>query len=81
MPHRRTASTSPNPLATLTENWYVIFQKPSRREGGLCLYGDEDDDNQDVIFAQLDATTGMGTETSVAIAFVPEESILHVGGV
>ena len=36
--------------------------------------------SQDVIFAQLDATTGMGTET-FAIAFVPEESILHVGGV
>ena len=54
-----------------------------RGEGGggrLCLYGDEDDDDQDVIFAQLDATTGMGTET-FAIAFVPEESILHVGGV
>ena len=37
--------------------------------GGLYLYGDEDD--QDVIFAQLDATTGMGTET-FAIAFVPD---------
>ena len=48
--------------------------------GGLYLYGDEDDDDQDVIFDQLDATTGMGTET-FAIAFVPEESILHVGRV
>ena len=47
---------------------------------GLYLYGDEDDDNQDVVFAQFDATTGMGTET-FAIAFVPEESILHVGDV
>ena len=46
---------------------------------GLYLYGDEDDDDKDVIFAQLDATTGMGTET-FAIAFVPEESTLHVGG-
>ena len=36
--------------------------------------------SQDVIFAQLDATTGMGTET-FAMAFVPEEAILHVGGV
>ena len=48
--------------------------------GGLYLYGDEDDDDQDVIFAQLDATVGMGTET-FAIAFVPKESVLHVGGV
>ena len=39
-----------------------------------------DDDDQDVIFAQLDVITGMGTET-FAIAFVPEESILLVGGV
>ena len=30
---------------------------------GLYLYGDEDDDDQNVIFAQPDATTGMGTET------------------
>ena len=37
-------------------------------------------DDQDVIIAQLDATTGMETET-FAIAFMPEESILHVGGV
>ena len=44
------------------------------------LYGDEDDDDQDVIFAQPDATTGLGTET-FAIVFVPEELILHVGGV
>ena len=28
--------------------------------GGAYLYGDEDDDDQDVIFAQLDATTGIG---------------------
>ena len=48
--------------------------------GGLYLYGDEDDDDQDVIFAQIDGITGMGTET-FAIAFVQEESILHVGGV
>ena len=48
--------------------------------GGLYLYGDEDYDDQDVIFDQLDATTGMGTET-FAITFVPEESILHVGSV
>ena len=48
--------------------------------GGLYLYRDEDNDDQDVIFAQLDATTGMGTET-FAIAFVPEEAVLHVGGV
>ena len=38
--------------------------------GRLYLYGDEGDDDQDVIFAQLDATTGVGTET-FAIAFVP----------
>ena len=44
--------------------------------GGLYLYGDKDDDDQDVIFAQLDATTGVGTET-FAIAFVPEESIVN----
>ena len=48
--------------------------------GGLCLYGDEDDDDQDAIFDQLDATTGMETKT-FAIAFVAEESILHVGSV
>ena len=48
--------------------------------GGGYLYGDEDDDDQDIIFDQLDATAGMGTET-FAIVFVPEESILHVGGV
>ena len=46
----------------------------------MYLYGDEDYDDQDVIFDQLDATTGMGTET-FAITFVPEESILHVGSV
>ena len=39
---------------------------------GLYLYGDEDDEDEDVIFAQLDATTGMGTEI-FAIVFVPEE--------
>ena len=44
--------------------------------GGLYLYGDQDDGDQDVIFAQLDATTGVGTET-FAIAFVPEESIVN----
>ena len=33
-----------------------------------------------LFFYQLDATTGIRTET-FAIAFVPEESILHVGGV
>ena len=37
---------------------------------------DDDDDDQDVIFAQLDATTGMGTEI-FAIAFVSEESIVN----
>ena len=46
----------------------------------LYLYGDERDDDQDVIFAQLDATTGMGSET-FAIAFVSDESVLHVGSV
>ena len=44
--------------------------------GGLYLYGDEDYDDQDVIFALLDATTGMRTET-FAIAFVPEASIVN----
>ena len=42
-----------------------------RGGGGLYLYGDEDDDDQDVVFAQLDATTGMGTET-FAITFVQD---------
>ena len=41
----------------------MLFSRSQVREGGLYLYGDEDDDDQDVIFAQLDATTGMGTET------------------
>ena len=56
----------------------MLFSR-NQVKGGVHLYGDEDDD-QDVIFPQLDATTGMRTET-FAIAFVPEESILHVGGV
>ena len=46
----------------------------------MYLYRDEDDVDPDVIFAQLAATTEMGTET-FAIAFVPDESILHVGDV
>ena len=58
MPHRRIARLSPNPLATLTET-DMLFSKSQIRGGGLYLYGDEDDDDQDVIFAQLDATTGI----------------------
>ena len=62
----------------------MICYFPEAKLGGgdLYLYGDEDDeyDDQDVIFDQLDATTGMGTET-FAIVFVSEESILHAGGV
>ena len=58
----------------------MLFSRSQVRGGGLYLYGDEDDDYQDVIFAQRNATTELGTET-FAIAFVPEESILHVGGV
>ena len=58
----------------------MLFSRSQVWGGGLYLYGDEDDDDQDVIFAQLDATAGMGTET-FAIAFVPKESVLHVGGV
>ena len=46
----------------------MICYFPEAKLGGggdLYLYGDEDDeyDDQDVIFDQLDATTGMGTET------------------
>ena len=39
----------------------MLFSRSQVGVGG-CI-GDEDDDDQDVIFAQPDATTGMGTET------------------
>ena len=51
----------------------MLFSRSQVRGGGrLYLYGDED--------AQPDAKAEMGNKT-FAIAFVPEESILHVGGV
>ena len=48
----------------------MLFSRSQVRGGGLYLYGDEDDGDQDDIFDQLDAATGMVTE-AFAIAFVP----------
>ena len=60
----------------------MISYLPEAKLGGGCISTEIKMmmHDQDVIFDQLDATTGMGTET-FAIAFEPEESILHVGGV
>ena len=51
----------------------MLFSRNQVR-GGLCLYRDEDDDDQAVIFAQPNAITGMGTETFAMHSYQKSQS-------
>ena len=85
VPYRRMAGTSPNPLATLTENWYVIFQKPSFfffLGGGGFLCRDlrwRWSGSGCGFLSNFDAShVKLVLNTPTRLQWLPEESILHV---